>query len=166
MRTVGLFTYPKKSKTLSNRQKVKVKMEETLVSPCWLVTTCITPSFPFSKTNSANIPSEFNPNLRNAVYAHSTIVHSLGFYLWFGVILVPSINSLQSGDRRFQFFVRHFPQKSPHSQPWRKGSTRRGHHNKMSLLPFFWLSGLKILGFLSIWGLCLEKKPWADPKKQ
>ena len=36
-------------------------MEEGLVSPHWLVTTRITPSFPFSKTNLANIHSESNP---------------------------------------------------------------------------------------------------------
>ena len=36
-------------------------MEEGLVSPHWLVTTCITPSFLFSKTNFANIHSESNP---------------------------------------------------------------------------------------------------------
>ena len=36
-------------------------MEESLVSPHWLVTTCITPSFSSSKTNLANNHSESNP---------------------------------------------------------------------------------------------------------
>ena len=36
----------------------------------------------------------------------------------------------------------------------------------MSLLPFFWLSRLKIYGFVPIWGLWLEKKPSEGPENK
>ena len=41
-----------------------------------------------------------------------------------------------------------------------------GHRKEMSLLPFFWLSRLKIYGFVPIWGLWLEKNPWAGSKNK
>ena len=41
-----------------------------------------------------------------------------------------------------------------------------GHRKEMSLLPFFWLSRLKIYGFVPIWGLWLEKKPSEGPKNK
>ena len=55
--------------------KLKKNEEEGLVSPHWLVTTRISPSFPFSKTNIANIHSESNPMLSitgglNKEFAH------------------------------------------------------------------------------------------------
>ena len=46
---------------VQSRVSATKNMEEGLVNPHRLVTKCITPSFPFSKTNLANINSESNP---------------------------------------------------------------------------------------------------------
>ena len=47
--------------TMSLKEPKLKNMEEGLVSPHLLVTTRITPGFPSSKTNLANIHSESNP---------------------------------------------------------------------------------------------------------